>query len=107
MEQPNYSYLNSFTGGDKEFEKKILAVIKSEFPTERNTYAGNIDSKIFDIAAKNVHKLKHKISLLGLEESYALANKHELNLLEGNNSLHDNFNAILDIMEQFLTDLQL
>lgn len=102
MEQPNYSYLNSFTGGDKEFEKKILAVIKSEFPSERATYDGNIDSKIFDLAANNVHKLKHKISLLGLEESYAVANQHELNLKEENNTLHDNFSAILDTMAGFL-----
>jgi hypothetical protein len=28
MEEPNFSYLNSFTGGDKAFEGKILAIIK-------------------------------------------------------------------------------
>jgi hypothetical protein len=45
MEQPNYSYLNSFTGGDKEFEKKILAVIKVNFHQKEPLYDGNIDSK--------------------------------------------------------------
>jgi HPt (histidine-containing phosphotransfer) domain-containing protein len=57
------------------------------------------------LASNNVHKLKHKISLLGLEESYALANQHELNLKEGNNTLHNNFSAILDTMAQFLDEV--
>jgi hypothetical protein len=30
MEEPNFSYLNSFTGGDKAFEGKILAIIKTD-----------------------------------------------------------------------------
>jgi hypothetical protein len=51
-----------------------------------------------------VHKLKHKISLLGLEESYELASQHELNLVEGNNNLHENF-EILNTMERFLNEL--
>jgi hypothetical protein len=59
----------------------------------------------FDLAANNVHKLKHKISLLGLEESYELASQHELNLVEGNNNLHENF-EILNTMERFLNELK-
>lgn len=105
MEKPNFSYINSFTGGNKEFEKKVLLIIKNEFPDERATYTANIDSNQFAVAANNVHKIKHKVSLLGLEKSYELATKHELNLLEGNNSLHDKFEAIMQTMAQFLDDL--
>jgi hypothetical protein len=71
------------------------------FHQKEPLYDGNIDSKIFDLASNNVHKLKHKISLLGLEESYALANQHELNLKEGNNTLHNNFSAILTLWRNF------
>jgi hypothetical protein len=105
MEEPNFSYLNSFTGGDKAFEEKILTLIKKEFPEERDIYLNNIVINKFDLAANNVHKLKHKISLLGLEESYGLASQHELNLIDGNNNLHENFTKILDIMARFLNEL--
>ena len=105
MEEPNFSYLNSFTGGDKAFEEKILAIIKTEFPEERDIYLNNIVVNKFDLAANNVHKLKHKISLLGLEESYELASQHELNLAEGNNNLHENFTEILNTMARFLNEL--
>lgn len=105
MEEPNFSYLNSFSAGDKVFEDKILKVIKTEFPEERDTYLNNIAITNFDLAANNVHKLKHKISILGLEKSYELASKHELNLIEGNNTLHENFNEILNTMTRFLNEL--
>ncbi|MEZ7498486.1 Hpt domain-containing protein [Flavobacterium sp. Arc3] len=105
MEEPNFSYLNSFTEGDKAFEEKILTVLKKEFPEERDVYLKNIQAKKFDLAANNVHKIKHKISLLGLEVSYALANQHELNLNEDNNNLHEKFTEILDTMTRFLNEL--
>jgi hypothetical protein len=41
MEQPNFSYLNSFSGETK-FWKKILDIIKMEYPNERDTYLDNI-----------------------------------------------------------------
>jgi hypothetical protein len=105
MEEPNFSYLNSFTGGDKAFEEKILTVLKKEFPEERDVYLKNIQTKNFNLAAKNVHKIKHKISLLGLEVSYVLANQHELNLNEDNNNLDEKFNEILETMTRFLNEL--
>jgi hypothetical protein len=44
MERPNFSYLSSFSGGDKVFEEKILNVIKTEYPNERDTYLNNIEA---------------------------------------------------------------
>lgn len=102
METPNFSYLKSFSGGDKVFEEKILNVIKMEFPEERDTYLNNNTANNFDLSSNNVHKLKHKLSILGLEKGYALASQHEINLTEGNNSLHEDFNAILNTMTAFL-----
>ena len=105
MERPNFSYLSSFSGGDKVFEEKILDIIKMEYPNERETYLSNIAINNFDLAANNVHKLRHKISLLGLEKSHELASQHELNLSKGNNTLHKNFNDILNTMARFLNGL--
>ncbi|MBF4472115.1 Hpt domain-containing protein [Flavobacterium sp. HJJ] len=101
MEEPNFTYISQLSGGDKVFEEKIFKVLKMEFPGERETYLNNIISNNFDLAAHNVHKIKHKISLLGLVQSYELASEHEINLGEGNAGLHDNFNEVLKILTHF------
>lgn len=105
MEEPNFTYLNSFTAGDKAFEEKILKIIITEFPEEKNLYLNNIVLNKLDEAANNVHKIKHKISLLGLEESYGLASQHELNLINDNTTLHEDFTEILNTMNRFLKEL--
>jgi len=105
MEEPNFSYLDKFTGGDKAFEEKIIAVLQKEFPEERDIYLKNIQANKFNLAANNVHKIKHKISLLGLETSYGLANQHELNLNDNDNNLHEKFTEILETMACFLNKL--
>ena len=38
MEQPNLSYIHSMSGGDKAFEEKIINIIKTEFPLEKEEY---------------------------------------------------------------------
>lgn len=101
MEEPNFTYISQLSGGDKVFEEKIFKVLKMEFPDERETYLNNIAKTNFDLAANNVHKIKHKISLLGLVKSYELASEHEINLGEGNALLHDDFNEILNTMTHF------
>ena len=79
MEQPNLSYINNLSGGDKAFEAKLIGIIKEEYPVEKAIYIKNIELKNFKEAAENVHKLKHKISILGLEKSYNTANTFEEN----------------------------
>jgi hypothetical protein len=60
MEEPNFSYLNSFAG-DKAFEGKILCNYKRNSLKKGNIYLNNITINKFDLAA-NISK--HKISLL-------------------------------------------
>ncbi|QIH39017.1 Hpt domain-containing protein [Flavobacterium petrolei] len=105
MEEPNFTYLNSLTAGDKAFEEKILKIIITEFPEEKNLYLNNIILNKLDQAANNVHKIKHKISLLGLEQSYGLASQHELNLINDNSILHEDFTEILNTINRFLKEL--
>jgi HPt (histidine-containing phosphotransfer) domain-containing protein len=106
MEQPNLSYLNSLSGGDKEFEKKLIQIIKSEFPGELKTYKHNIEHKNYLKASENVHKLKHKISILGLEKSYEIASEFEISLKENeDDSLKEEFEKIMQIITDYLMNL--
>jgi len=105
MEQPNFSYINSLCGDDEIFKQKLLDIIKMEYPEERDIYLKNSAAKNFKEAANNVHKLKHKISILGLEKSYEIAVAFEENLLEGNTNLNDQFESILNTITNYLKQL--
>ena len=105
MEQPNLSYIESMSGGDKAFEAKLIGIIKKEFPEEKAVYFRNIKENNFKATAENVHKLKHKISILGLVKSYDVAVKYEDNLIDGNTDGQDAFEAILQTMTNFLETL--
>lgn len=105
MEQPNLSYIKSMSGGDLAFEQKLISIIKMEFPLEKEEYYTNIKSKKFKLAASNVHKLKHKISILGLEKSYEIAVAFENNLLEGDTNLDQEFESILNNISNYLKKL--
>ncbi len=105
MEQPNLSYIESMSGGDKAFEQKLISIIKSEFTEEKQTYVNAISNKDYKATAEIVHKLKHKISILGLVKSYEIAAAYESNLLEGRIELKDNFDAILTFISNHLKKL--
>jgi len=105
MEKPNLNYIKNMSQGDKEFENKLLDIIKKELPEEITTYEKNLFSKKYELAAGNVHKIKHKISILGLMESYKIAEEFENDLLEGSLKLQDDFDQILKTMSDFINKL--
>ncbi|BAO75960.1 histidine kinase [Winogradskyella sp. PG-2] len=102
MEQPNLSYIESMSGGDKAFEQKLIDIIKKEFPEEKKVYFDNVTAENFKEAAENVHKLKHKISILGLTKSYDVAAGYEFNLLDKSSIGKEDFESILQSMTDFL-----
>ena len=104
-DQPNLNYINSLSEGDKSFEMKILGIIKKEFKEEKNTYYNNMKIDNFKLCAENVHKIKHKISILGLEKSYEIAERYENNLREGNYELQNRFSDILNKVTNYLNKL--
>lgn len=104
-EQPNLNYINSLSGGDKSFEIKLFSIIKKEFKIEKNIYYNNIKSKKLKLCSENVHKIKHKISILGLENSYKIAELYENNLREGNVALQNKFSNILNNVTNYLNKL--
>ncbi|WP_452230703.1 MULTISPECIES: Hpt domain-containing protein [unclassified Lacinutrix] len=105
MEQPNQSYINSLSGDDKAFKQKLIDVIKKEFPEEKQVYLENYNAKNYKLAADNVHKLKHKISILGLEKGYEVAVAYENNLLEGSTNQKNQFEAILTNITKYLEEI--
>ena len=105
MEQPNLSYINTLSGGDKAFKEKLISIVKNEFPEEKEEYIKNIKAKKFKVAAENVHKLKHKISILGLENSYEVAVNFEENLLEESLAGKKEFESIIQMMTDFIKTL--
>jgi HPt (histidine-containing phosphotransfer) domain-containing protein len=105
MEQPNLLYIHSLSGGDKTFENKLITIIKKEFPEEKNLYEKNISSNNLKEASENVHKLKHKISIFGLEKSYELATQFENDLMEADTSLKNDFDKIMQNIANYLIKL--
>jgi len=101
-EQPNLSYIKELSGGDIAFEEKLLAVIKKEIFHEIEEYQKNLKESRLIKASENVHKLKHKISILGLVKGYQTAIDFENELKEGNTGLQQQFDEILDSMTAFI-----
>jgi HPt (histidine-containing phosphotransfer) domain-containing protein len=105
MEQPNLDYINQLSGDDEAFKAKIIAIIKKELPQEKALYDSQILNKNFASASQSVHKLKHKTSILGLEVSYHVAEAYEDNLKKNSTELQNEFDAILNLMQQFVNNL--
>lgn len=105
MENPNLEYINQLAAGNKEFEVKIISILKSELPQEVIIYQEAIASKRYKAAADCVHKLKHKVSFLGLIEGYAIAEKYEEALKTNQIEMKVEFEEILKKIQNFVIAL--
>lgn len=105
MEQANSDYIDQLSGDNIEFRTKIISIIKKELPEEVQTYREQIQNKNYLQAAGCVHKLKHKISILGLKKSYYIAELFEDNLKENSTDLEADFDDIIKIIQDFVIKL--
>lgn len=105
MGQPNTNYIDQLAGDDTAFRNKLIDTIKGELPQEIDIYKTNITSGNYNAAADNVHKLKHKISVLGMEKSYYLAEKFEKNLKDNSTELQKEFEDVLLLIQDFVSAL--
>ncbi|WP_378178688.1 Hpt domain-containing protein [Aquimarina sp. SS2-1] len=105
IEKPNLEYIHELAAGSETFKKKLITIIKREFPEEKNIFLENYHEKKYGDAAENVHKLKHKIGMLGFEKGYQTTIDFEEELLDGEHSLFSEFMLILDSIENFLTTI--
>lgn len=105
MEQPNLKYIDELSGDNLEFKTKLIGILKKELPEEINGYSVEMGNANFSDAAQSVHKLKHKISILGLEKSYYIAEEYENNLKNNSTNLAVEFENILKSMQEFVNCL--
>lgn len=105
LDIPNLSYIQMLSDGDEEFEASMIAILKRELPTEKEAFIQSVRDKNYKNSAEHVHKIKHKISILGLEKSYEFAVSFEEALKKEDSSGYDTFMEILQNMEEFLTKI--
>ncbi|GMN06220.1 Hpt domain-containing protein [Croceitalea sp. MTPC5] len=101
-EKPNLNYIKEIAGGNEEFEKKFLSIIQAEFPNEKKDYTRLLQEQELEESAKVVHKIKHKLGILGLNGAYKLAIKYEEDLKYGDTKLKDEFMDVLTTVEEFI-----
>lgn len=102
MDTPNLNYIKELSGGDEQFEEKVLSVLKEEFPQELDRFLNHYQNKDYKKSAEDVHKLKHKISILGLVNGYHLAAAFENELKLESDSLYGSFMEVMDQIKLFL-----
>lgn len=102
MEQPNIDYFIKLSNNNASFKQKLIEVVKYELPLEIDFYIKCIAQNEWEKAAESVHKLKHKIGVLGMEKGYNVAEEYEKNLREGSKELQSEFEQLLTIMNQFI-----
>jgi hypothetical protein len=109
MEKPNLNYINSLSGNDDEFKQIIINTLKNELPIEISEYHSQMKKGSFIDASEIIHKIKHKISIMGMEKSYYLAEEFEFSLknqLAGfDAALKVAFDQILAAMQDFADSL--
>ena len=102
METPNLEYIIQLARGNESIKNELISVIKTEFPEEKKDYFESFNQNDFKKIEENVHRLKHKISILGLEKSYKLANEFEHNLREHNLEKQQDFEKILIAITNYI-----
>lgn len=106
MEHPNLSYIDKLSGSDKNFKAQLITILKNELPEEIEVYRYSLKNGNYLDIASHVHKLKHKISILGMEGSYKKAESFEEDLKStGDLKLQKEFEAILSLMKDFVEKL--
>src|SRR5210317_199005 len=101
-EIPNFNYIDQLADGDESFKSKLLQVIKNEFPLELEQYREAVSYSDLSRIASVVHKLKNKISMLGLESSYLIAQEYEESLKQNRTSKKESFEEVLTLMTNFI-----
>lgn len=101
-EIPNLTYIVKLSNGNSLFEKTLLEIIKRELPTEIESYRSHLINGDFTETAADVHKINHKIKILGLVRGCKIAEKYRINLLENSLILKADFEGILASLLLFI-----
>jgi hypothetical protein len=104
-EQPNLDYINKLADGDDAIQQRLLSVLKQEFPEEVAIYKNNLLIFNYLLAAEAVHKIRHKIGLLGFEDSYYSSKIYEQNLRNNTLENQNEFENTIMKIDLFLKDI--
>lgn len=105
METPNLNYIEKLAANDEKLKQKLIDILQFELPTEIDAYFANIKGNNLQQAAFHVHKIKHKIAILGFEEKYLMAEKYEFQLAENKRELQTEFEDTLALILNFINSL--
>ena len=103
MEEANLNYINELSGDNASFKKRLIIILKNELPEEIKYYNYYKEQSDYPQMFQMVHKLKHKITVLGLEKSYYIAEEYESNLKNNSTELQADFESILSKKQEFVT----
>ncbi|NNE75877.1 MAG: Hpt domain-containing protein, partial [Pricia sp.] len=102
-EQPGLDYVVELVGTkDFDFEQKFVALLKAEFTSDLGEYLYHIRIDEPRAAAEIVHRIKYKLSVLGMERAFAFAEMHKERLHLGDKSFDSDFKGILKTISNFL-----
>lgn len=104
-ETPNLRYIDTLSKGNTLFAKSLIDIIKKELLGEIDTYKLHLKNGEFIKSAGDVHKLGHKIGILGLEKGSIVAEEYRMDLLENNLKLKSDFEGILRAMLLFIKNV--
>lgn len=102
QETPNLNYIVNLSNGNSQFEKTLINIIKRELPCEIEAYKSHLTNGDFTQTAGHVHKINHKIKILGLVNGCKTAERYRLNLLENSIKLKSDFEGILTSLSVFI-----
>lgn len=102
MEQPNLSYIIKLSKGEISFQNDILKILNEELQDEINYYYNYFKLEDFKKVKVYVHRIKHKMSILGLNKSFEITNNFENDLRDLDFKHQEYFESILPIMINYL-----
>ncbi|MBC7522918.1 MAG: Hpt domain-containing protein [Flavobacterium sp.] len=102
MELPNIEYIIKLSGNDESVKDKLISVLKYELPLEITAYYNSILLNDNNQTIFCVHKLKHKIGILGLDKGYYIAEEYENQLKENTNKMQNTFEKIIISIQNFV-----
>ncbi len=105
MEQPNLIYINQIAKGNEDFKKEFIIALKEELAKEIENYYHFLENKNLQKTKVYVHRVKHKMSILGLVKSYKITNDFENDIRVGDFKNQEFFEKTLPVLTDFLNKL--
>ena len=102
---PNTEYIDKLANDDQAFRDKLIGLIRDEWPQEIGEYQALVSAQNWEKAGAAVHKIKHKISIFGLEEGYRIARELEYQYKDGIDAPRERFDRVVEVITQYLESL--